>query len=229
MKIKELLRSSNSISLEFYPSISRELLLKSLNHARENTDITDEEIEIIVAFKKSIQADNRRTWLKSCVDNFDVPMGAYDSAQIADLIGIYVLDTFGCIVNLEQMGLYWDDRIIFITGSNGPKTSKIHKKIIRAFKLLGLRNEMGSNLKIVNFLDVTLNLDKGTFKPFSKSYLTPSNIIVNSNHPRSIQKQIPNAVTQRINKLSSCEKKLRTKGYMMKPSKIVDSKVDWST
>ena len=43
--------------------------------------------------------------MKSHVDNFDVPMGAYDSAQVANLIGIYILDTLGCIVNLKQVRL----------------------------------------------------------------------------------------------------------------------------
>ena len=76
--------------------------------------------------------------MKSHLDNFNVPMGTYDSAQVADLIGIYILDMLDCIVNLEHMELYQDDRIIFIPDSNGPKTSKIQKKIIKAFKLLRL-------------------------------------------------------------------------------------------
>ena len=65
-------------------------------------------------------------------------MGAYDSAQVANLIWIYILDTLGRIVYFEQVELYRDDRIIFIPESNDPKTSKI-EKIIRAFKLLDLR------------------------------------------------------------------------------------------
>ena len=182
------------------------MLLKRLNNAREYTDITDEEIEIIVACRKSILFDNRRTWVKSHVNNFDIPIGAYDSAKVADLIGIYILDTLSRIVNLEQVGLYRDDGIIFIPDSNGPKTSKILKKIIRAFKLLGLRIEIASNLKIVNFLDVTFNLNNGTFKPFSKNNSTPTYINIYSNHPRSLLKQIPNAVNQRINKLLSCKR-----------------------
>ena len=47
-------------------------------------DISDEEIEIILACRKSILSDNHRTWMKSHVDNIDVAMGAYDSAQVAD-------------------------------------------------------------------------------------------------------------------------------------------------
>ena len=52
--------------IKFYPFINGELLLKSLNHAREYTDITDEEIEIILASRKSIQADNRRMGGGAC-------------------------------------------------------------------------------------------------------------------------------------------------------------------
>ena len=65
-------------------------------------------------------------------------MDAYDSAQVADLLGTNIFDTLGRVVNLEQMGLYQNDRINFITDSNGLKTSKIWKRIIRAFKLPGL-------------------------------------------------------------------------------------------
>ena len=110
----------------------------------------------------------------------------------------------GRIVNLEQMGLYQDDGIIFIPGSNSPEVSKI-QKIIGVFKLVGLKIEIASDLKIVDFLDVTLNLNNGTFKPFSKSNSTPTNIDTDSNHPRSLLKQIPNAVNQRINRLFSCK------------------------
>ena len=55
-----------------------------------------------MACRKSILTD-KRTWV---ISHADVLMGAYDSAQIADLIRIYILDTLGRIVNLEQIGLY---------------------------------------------------------------------------------------------------------------------------
>ena len=37
-----------------------------------------------------------------------------------------------------------------------------------ALKLLGFKIVIKTNLKITNFLDVALNLEKGTFKPFKK-------------------------------------------------------------
>ena len=121
------------------------------------------------------------------MDNFDVLMKAYDSDQVADLIGFYILDTLGRIVNLGQVGLYRIDRIIFIPDINSPMTSKI-QRIIRAFKLLGLRIEIASKLKIVEFLDVSLNLNNGTFKPFSKSNSNPTYINIASNNLKSILK-----------------------------------------
>ena len=51
------------------------------------TDIIDKEIEII---RKSILANNPRTWVKSYVNSFELPMGAYDSAQVADLVRIHI-------------------------------------------------------------------------------------------------------------------------------------------
>ena len=60
--IKNKKRSTfTQFDIEFYLSITRELLLKSLNHTREYTDITDEELEIILACQKSILSDNHRT------------------------------------------------------------------------------------------------------------------------------------------------------------------------
>ena len=112
----------------------------------------------------------------------------------------------GSYCQLGTSGALTDDGIIYIPDSNGPKTSSIQKKIIRAFKLLGLRIQKASNLKIVNFLGDTLNLNNGTFKPFSKNDSAPRYINVSSNNPRSVLRQIPNAVNQRINKLSSCKK-----------------------
>ena len=128
----------------------------------------------------------------------------------------FILDTFALLVTLEQVGLYWDDEIIFIPDSSDPETSKIQKKIIRGFKLLGVRIVIVSNL---HFFDATLNLNNGTFKPFSKRNSNPTSINIDSNDPRSILKQIPNAMNQRINRLSPCKRKLkREKRYTMKPS-----------
>ena len=103
-------------------------------------------------------------------------MGAYDSVQVVDLIGIDILNTLGVLSTRSRWGFFRMTELSSSRLVTDPKTSKIHKKIIRAFNFLELRIEIVSNLKIVNFLDVPLDLDDSTFNPFSKSNLTPHHL-----------------------------------------------------
>ena len=68
-------------------------------------------------------------------------MGGYNSAQIADLVGLYILDTLSRVVSPGQIGLYHDDELIYIRNSDGPNSSHI-QKIIRTFKFLGFKIEI---------------------------------------------------------------------------------------
>ena len=92
-------------------------------------------------------------------------MGSFNSSQIADLVSIYIFDTLGRIIDLNNIGLYQIDGLISIPNSNGPLSSKIQKKIIRTFKYMGLKIEITLNIKIVNFFDVFLNLNDNSYKP----------------------------------------------------------------
>ena len=192
--------------IDFYPSITKNILIDSINYARKYIDITVEQYEIILACRKTVLKNNDSTWVKNGLDNFDVPMGGYDSSQIADLVGLYILDILTRIISPQEVGLYRDDGLLYIPNSNGPLSSSIQKRIIRAFKFLGFKIEISSNIKIANFLDVTLDLSNNSYKPFIKPNQNPSYINVNSNHPKNIIKQIPKAVNLRIGKLSANEK-----------------------
>ena len=133
-------------------------------------------------------------------------MGGYDSSQIADLVGLYILHIPNRFISSEQIGLYHDDGLIYIPNSTGPNSSSKRKKIIRAFKFLGFKIKVSSNNKIVNFLDVALDFSNNTFKPFIKTDQCPSYININSNHPKTIINQVPKAVNLRIRNLSANEK-----------------------
>ena len=66
-----------------------------------------------------------------------------------------------------------------------------------------LRMEIISNLKILVFLVVTLNLSDYSYKPFNKFNAIPTYININSNQPASIVEQFPDVIIIRINRLSS--------------------------
>ena len=84
-------------------------------------DIIEELMEIILTCRMSVLTDSKSTWIKNCMDNFDVHIGAYDLAQTADLIGVYILDTLGRIIDFKRVGLIREDGLIFIPDSNSPK------------------------------------------------------------------------------------------------------------
>ena len=61
-------------------------------------------------------------------------------------------------------------------------------------------------MKVVNYLDVTFNLNDSTYQPYQK----PGNIIqyihAESNHPKNIIKQIFKTIEKRFSQLSLNEK-----------------------
>ena len=61
--------------IDFYPSITKNILIDSINYARKYIDITIEQYEIILACRKTVLKSNDSTWVKNGLDNFDVPMG----------------------------------------------------------------------------------------------------------------------------------------------------------
>ena len=58
-------------------------------------------------------------------------------------------------------------------------------------------------MKIVNYLDVTLNLNDGSYRPYKKPNDETNYLHVNSDHPPSILKQLPMSIEKRLSSLSS--------------------------
>ena len=67
----------------------------------------------------------------------------------------------------------------------------------------GLKITITTNLKAVNYLDVTFNLCTGKYQHYSKPKNTPTYINDNSNHPPNIIKALPNSISQQISNISS--------------------------
>ena len=60
-------------------------------------------------------------------------------------------------------------------------------------------------MKTVNYLDVTLNLENSTYRPYQKENNQIKYINTESNHPPSIIKQLPLSIESRLSLLSSSE------------------------
>ena len=75
----------------------------------------------------------------------------------------------------------------------------------KIFKTYNLKITTDVNHKIVNFLDVTLDLETGQFKPFMKPNNTILYVNKQSNHPPSITKNLPEGVNNRLSNISATE------------------------
>ena len=71
------------------------------------------------------------------------------------------------------------------------------------FKAKELQVTVETNLKVTEFLDVILNLNTGTYRPFTKPNNELKYVHVDSNHPPHIKKQLPKMISQRLSELSS--------------------------
>ena len=202
---KENLRFIVFDIVNFYPSITLELLQKALDWASELTDISDEDIEIMLETKKSLLIRNGEFWTKKGEENFDVAQGSYDSAECSDLVGLFMLSELKKRNLDAALGLFRDDGL-GTSHLSCQQIDDIKKIICEVFRSHGLELTVDANKKRVQFLDVEFDLENNTYKPYIKENDVPLYVHKNSNHPPSITKNIPDSVNRRLSALSSDEK-----------------------
>lgn len=187
---------------EFYPSITPDLLEDALDFASNYVHISIEQRKIIMHTKKSILFKSDETWVKKNTDNiFDVTMGSYDGAETCELVGTYILYQI-TKKHGKNFGLYRDDGLGIIRGT--PRQIELIKKDLCAiFHRNKLKITVEANMKIINFLDVTLDLNTGYHMPFTKPNHIPKYVNCKSNHPPNILKNIPISINKRLSELSS--------------------------
>ena len=134
------------------------------------------------------------------IDNFDVAMGSYDGAETCDIVGLLILSELRKL-DIDG-GLFRDDGM---GASSLPpnQLEDLKKEICSVFRQLGLSITIEANGKKVDFLDITLDLEKDTYKPFMKENNTPLYVHSQSNHPRNVLKNIPAGVNKRLSSISS--------------------------
>ena len=189
---------------EFYPSITEKLLQNAIEFAQSITSVPDETLNIITLSRKSLLFDNNKTsWVKKGENpSFDVTMGSYDGAEICELVGLYILKKLSGRINSINIGLYRDDGLAVIRNANGPKMDKVRKEIIKVFQEEHLSITIESNLSATDFLDISFDLPTGKYFPYHKPNSTPLYVNVQSNHPQTILKELPNMINQRLTTLS---------------------------
>ena len=186
---------------DFYTTITKDILTKCCKFAEENVQISDD----IYHARKSLLFNEGGTWMKK-VGLFDVTMRAYDSADVCELVGTLLLTKISEKYDKNSIDLYRDDELSVFKSKSGTQLERIKKSSKKTFKDFSLEIVAESNLRVVNYLDVTLNLNDGSFRPSHK----PDDIIhyINkeSNHPPNLIKHLPESNVKRLSNNSSDEK-----------------------
>ena len=187
----------------FYPSISEKLLKDALNFAKSKVKIKKVDFDTIMHARKSLLYKKGEPWIKARSGIFDVTMGAYDGAEICELVGIYLLTILSTKCDKGDIGLYRDDGLSVFENLSGPQSERIKKEFQKVFNENGLKIVIKCNLKVVDYLDATFNLNDGSYKPYRKPNDETLYINAKSNHPPNIIKQLPISVENRLRSLSS--------------------------
>ena len=129
-------------------------------------------------------------------------MGSWDGAETCDICVLYLLSK---VQHLPiKIGAYRDDWLA-VSSQTNRLVEKTKQEIAKIFKANGLSLEIEANHTSINFLDVTFNLSTGLFSP----YMKPNNKIFyvhsKSNHPKSILKNLPKNIENRLSKISANE------------------------
>ena len=82
---------------------------------------------------------------------------------------------------------------------------KLRQNIVRIFAEQELKITIEINLTRVDYLDITMNLESGLFKPYRKPGDRPLYVSAKSNHPPLILKNIPAGIERRLSDNSANE------------------------
>ena len=153
----------------FYPSVSLEFFHKAISFAKTIRDIPEKDISIIMQSRRTLLFNNKDPWLKkSGNEEFDVPMGCFNAAEVFVLVGVYILHLLRTVMRKENVALYRNDILGILRNSSGPEIERKRKRIIQIFKTCGLNITVKTNLKTLDFLDVRLDLINNTYQPYRK-------------------------------------------------------------
>ena len=139
--------------------------------------------------RRTLLFNNGEPWIiKVGNEEFDVPMGCFDGAEICEMVEIYILYQLKNVIRKENAGLYRDDGLGILRNLSGREVESLRKRIIKIFKDCGLKITTKINLKTVDFLDVCFEFVNNTCQPFRKPNNEPLYIHKQSNYPPNILK-----------------------------------------
>ena len=150
-------------------SINENLLKKTLTFVEGNRLLSDDKKAIIHHARKSLLFNDHETWTKRDSGLFDVTIGAYNRAEVYELIGNYLFYQLSQLFKTKDVELHRDKRMAAFKNKSEPGPEKLEKSIQSIFRENDLKIIVQCNFKILDYLDVTFNLTDSSNRPFNKA------------------------------------------------------------
>ena len=168
-------------------------------------NISDAKINTIIHSRNSLLFNNTDIWIKKIGDlDFDMTMESFGGVELCKLVCLYILLILG-----EKYGEHRIFAWLWLACfryTRGPQADRTRKDFIKIFKEdFDLSITCETNLKAVNFLDVTLNLATVKYQPYNKSDDNTPYVNILSNHPANGIKNRAENISKRISTLSGDE------------------------
>ena len=114
----------------FYPSISPELFNKSIDFAKSIHNISDNDLNKIMNARKTLLFHHEEPWMKKIgEEDFHVPMGCHDGAEICEVVGTFILNKATPIMQEQNnIGLYRDDGLGIFRNLSRPNIERKKKR-----------------------------------------------------------------------------------------------------
>ena len=122
---------------DFYISIAQNLLNKALNFASEYIYILKCDIDVINHARKSLLFDDSHNWIKKQGGLFGVLMGAYEGAEVCELVDTYVFNVLSKKYSKNNFGLYRDIGLAVLKNKSGTQSEQLKKISRRYLRNLG--------------------------------------------------------------------------------------------
>ena len=130
----------------------------AISYTKSLIDIT-KRIFSYNAFKEDVSFPKLQNMGEKKVnDDFHGSMGCYDGAEIWELVGSFIFNQQGPIIEKNDIGLYRDNGLWIFRGISKPMAEKKKKLTVKTFKQCGLAISVWCNLKTDNFLNITFDL-----------------------------------------------------------------------
>ena len=88
--------------------------------------------------KKPLLFNNEQVWVKKKNGLFDVTMGAFNSAEVCELVATFLLFQLSLHYSKVNFGLYRDDGLAVFKNTSSPQMKRIKKHFVQIFKDNGL-------------------------------------------------------------------------------------------